>query len=77
MEDSDDEEETMQVDKPSSVASALETIWTAEMLLLTHLNFGEIIGRVSPVHLKSLSRRFLHREARQALSEFLAWLVIF
>ena len=54
-----------------------KTVWTAEMLLLTHLNFGEIIGSVTPVYLKLLSRRFLHRKARQALNEFLAWLVIF
>ena len=59
-------------------AQTLFGLWTRSIeRTIVIMNFGEIIGRVSPVYLKSLGRRFLHREARQALSEFLAWLVIF
>ena len=77
MDDSDDEEETMQVDKPkSSVASELENYLDCRDVVADPLKFWRNYRQASPVYLKSLSRRFLHREARQALSEFLTWLVI-
>ena len=60
MDDSDDEEETMQVDKPkSSVASELENCLDCRDVAADPLEFGEIIGRVSSVYLKLLSRRSL------------------
>ena len=78
MDDSDDEEETIQVDKPrSSVASELENSLDCRDVAVDPLEFWRNHRQSFPRLFEIVKQALFAPEARQAWSEFLAWLVIF